>query len=489
MLFVAIPHRAERSAVLIGHDAERSYAVSLAQLRTVVGELFDRFEARGIEPGTTALLVTAPGNHELFASVAFLAMACFGVRVLLPMYTETAELARWLEQADASIVLVAASEFPEHRSAPEGRKLFAALREAGTRRALKVFDLHDDFGLRALLGRGDTEQTPRTPAVERALARVGADTEALIVTTSGSSGTSKLVAYTHGAFVRQCACWQAAGLYAADRLGGRGFTPLFAHTIGVRSLVNGLWTGEPTCLIDTETFARDPVRVVELLTWMSPNHLTGGPALFRLLLGMLAAGPEAVRALEGLRTIVSIGAAFDGTIAAEIEDAIGVRPHNAFGTTETQMVLTTLLGGDDEERERPLGAPLPGVEVLLEPAGTEPDLYHLKLSTVFGMARVLGGGEAEDDDRPIATGDLVRLRPDGVLRFAGRVGADLLKDGFGVKVPLEPLRARYAPAWTATDHVELVSLRGAPGLGALLFVGRADLPRGPIADPVVLADI
>jgi long-subunit acyl-CoA synthetase (AMP-forming) len=96
-------------------------------------------------------------------------------------------------------------------------------------------------------------------------------------------------------------------------------------------------------------------------------------------------------------------------------------------------------------------------------------------------------GEAIRPDGFFDTGDLVQRAADGTLRFAGRARDDETNDAFGVKVPLAPLWARYAQELAGSTHVELFPVRGTPGMAALVFVDRADLPSGIVTDAATLA--
>ncbi len=57
-----------------------------------------------------------------------------------------------------------------------------------------------------------------------------------------------------------------------------------------------------------------------------------------------------------------------------------------------------------------------------------------------------------------------------------------------MKVPLAPLWARYADELADSDHVELFPIRGTPGMAALQFVTRDDLPPGVVTDDTTTAE-
>ena len=136
--------------------------------------------------------------------------------------------------------------------------------------------------------------------------------------------------------------------------------------MGVRAFWNAIWTGQPLCLIPPEWFLEHPARVRSLLSRMRPRHVTGGPAVFHALLELARVFPDLKEnGLGSLRCAVSSGAPFDRDMARRIRTALGLELHNAFGTTETMQVLSTLVGPSDDAGT--MGGPLPGVKIALVP--------------------------------------------------------------------------------------------------------------------------
>lgn len=492
LLFQALPHRDETSDVILSHDGPTLVNVSLARLRFIVAGLFGEFREKGIRPGTTVLLAGVPGNNELFVALMFTALAAYGVRTLLPMFMETGELAEWLDLSSSAAVIVPEEDIGALAHHDKEKSVVRAIRSAAEERGLPCYDSLRDFGLRARLYRdvpaGDGAPGPD---VAGAIASTTPETGALLITTSGSSGRSKLVAYAQGAFIRSCLSWQEAGFYAPDKLGGRGFTPLFTHTMGIRAYFNALWTGSPVCLINTEWFEEKPETVRYLLLRMKPEHVTGGPAVYHLLLELMRNFPELKDELKPyLKVLVLSGAPANGTTAAAVGTAFGLSLHNAFGTTETQQVLSTLVPGDpDSDDLKSLGRPLPGVTVGLKRTPEDTDCYRLFVNSPFGSEAVLG--EAPSDHVPAGffdTGDIVRLTDEGRLVYEGRETRDFLKDGFGVKIPLGPMARSYAPVYRKATHVEYFPVRTCPGLAALIFVELGAAPGGLVTDKRLLRD-
>lgn len=483
LLFQPLAHRDESCDVILSHDGPALVKVSLSRLRFIVSRLFGEFRERGIRPGTTVLLAGVSGNNELFVALLFNALAAYGVRTLLPMFMETEALEKWLDLSDCAAVIVPDEDIGALAHHDKEKSIVRAIRTTALGRGLPCYDSLRDFRLREWLCEDMPEAAAGPgPDVAGAIASTTPETGALLITTSGSSGKSKLVAYTQGAFIRSCLSWQKAGFYEADKLGGRGFTPLFTHTMGIRAYFNALWTGSPVCLINTEWFEEKPETVRYFLLRMKPEHITGGPAVYHLMLELMRNFPELKDELKpSLKVLVLSGAPGDGTTAGAVGSAFGLALHNAFGTTETQQVLSTLLVENaDFDDLKSLGRPLPGVTIGLKKTLEDPGCYRLYVNSPFGSESVLG--EAPASLVPpgfFDTGDVVRLTDKGRLVYEGREARDFLKDGFGVKIPLVPMTRYYAPIYRKACHVEYFPVKTSPGLAALIFLAR-DSHRGEI---------
>lgn len=491
LLFLPLAHRDETCEVILSHDGPTLVRVSLERLRSVAAGLFDEFRRKGIRPGSTVLLAAVPGNNELFVALLFTALAAYGARTFLPMFMETGALEEWLDVSGAVAVIAPGQDIAALDHHDREKSIVQAIRAAAAGRGLACYDSLGDFGLRSRLF-GDVPSDGGGPGTAAAIASTGPDTPAVIVTTSGSSGRSKLVAYSQGAFIRSCLSWQAAGFYNPGKLGGRGFTPLLTHTMGLRAYFNALWTGRPVCLINTEWFEEKPELVRYLLLRMKPEHITGGPAVYQLLLELMRNFPELKDELRPhLKALVLSGAASNGSTAAAVGSAFGLRLHNAFGTTETQQVLSTLLFDDPGPDDlRSLGRPLPGVTAGLKRTPEDPGCYRLFIRSPFGSGSTLG--ESRNGGLPegyFDTGDIVRLDGGDRLLYEGREMRDFLKDGFGVKVPLAPLARYYASVYGLAGHLEFFPVRSSPGLAALIFAELGPAPPGLVTDKSRLRDL
>jgi acetylornithine/succinyldiaminopimelate/putrescine aminotransferase/predicted amino acid dehydrogenase/acyl-coenzyme A synthetase/AMP-(fatty) acid ligase len=540
LIFGGAPGEADDVPVIMGCHEGGALDVTLRQLRHAALDLADDLAARGLRPGDTVALVRLPRTSEALCAAVYAALTAAGIRVLLPMYLETDRFAGWLRAAGARAVVWSRVEVQDLGRNEADQRLLAGLEAAARDAGLPCYCLVGDLQALDRCARARAA-SPATddPRVARCLERGGPERECLLLTTSGTSGRAKLVRYREGALLRTCAAWEAAGLFRPELQGGRGLCLLFAHSMGVRAFWNALWTRQPILLVTPEWFLERPERVRALLLTMRPQHVTGGPAVYRALLELARVFPELKETcLRDLRTAVSLGAPFDADTAGKFAVAVGASLANAFGTTETMQVTTTLVGERAGRAPQWLGEPLPGVRIGLERAEAGGDVFRMHVSSPFACAGYLAAGGEEETalGEWIATGDLLADGADG-LRFVGREGRDFVKDGFGVKVPLVRVAAWYAglgaPLASAADglrpaasgaggsgnpvgvpgliasepdglgpagsiaggtgnpvrvpslieHVECFPLREEPGLAALVFL-RPDVPgvsRSPLA--------
>ncbi len=456
---------------MLSHDGERYVEVTLAHYRSTLMHLFIEFREKGFQPGETVLLAGIHGNNECLVAILFSALAAYGIRVLLPMFPERRELGNWVRVTGCSRIICPTAEIRGLERHEKEKTLVAEITAFAQQHTIPCHDSTIDFSARSLLHKPDRKPPEEADQlVAEIRERTDEQTEALVITTSGSSGASRLVRYNQGALMRSCLSWQEAGFFRKGRFAGPGFTPLLTHTMGIRSLFNALWSGYPVCLVITDWFLEKPEQVRYFLMKMLPEHITGGPATFRMLLELMRNFPELKRALvPRLKTIVSSGAAPDPELIAELETLFNTRVHNAFGTTETQQVLSTMLDVQPPEGRRlHMGTPLPGVRIRLDPLSGDA-IYSLHVQSPFGALGIFApDGKEIALDGSYATGDMVSLE-DGSLTYVGRESNDFFKDGFGVKISLPLVQEYYATLFGDCHHIALYPLDNEPGLAAIIF--------------------
>jgi len=475
LVFKKLPFRDENSVIVLSHDEEKYVRISLGRLRHITWNLMKKLEDLGLQPGDTVTLSHLTGTNELFVLLTFSALAAYGIRTLLPMFVETRDIGEWLQVSNSRIFLSSTGELLNLDGHEKEKEILEKLPGLLETLNIRHLDFVEDFSLRSLIYDSyEVKEYLEDDLVSRCRSFLRNDTEFLMITTSGTSGKSKLVTHSHGALIKNCVAWEKAGFFGKEVLGGRGYTPHFAHTMGVRAYMNALWCGSPLCLVKTDWFSEKPETARYLLLKMKPEHITGGPSVFSSFLELARVFPELKNELFGcFKTLVSSGAPYDMEIAKKIESATGLKLHNAFGMTETQQVLSTVLSGEKEHPGNHMGEPLPGVIVGLKRFLNFKKLYKLYIHSPFGYSDISGLREEEPLDR-IPQGffyceDIVRFE-DGRLLFEGRENKDFLKNGYGVKVPLSYLGEYYEKLDEYLSHIEYFPVKGEYGLAALLFL-------------------
>lgn len=464
IIFKETEHRPASATVLIGHSGNQVIAITLEELRELICSLSDKILAKKILPGDTILLASFYSSNELANAILFATFACMGIRIFIPMYPEPGELSSWKLLTEFSAVIIPYNEILQQKGHEREKEVIHSIREICNKENIPLLDSTDDFDINKLLqevkdGKKNNASITSIPG------NIDPTTEAIIFTTSGTTGSSRLVVYNQGAFSISCESWMQDGLFDEAICGNRCFTPLFTHTIGIRHFINALYTGHALCLITVDWFLTRPEEARYLLIQMQPGHIVGGPALFNMLVEFCRQFPELKTALHNcLKTLISIGAPYDNSTAKKIKTALGLDLYNAFGTTETQMVLLNRPGpGKDPSA---LGIPLKGVSIRLKEYGSE-GIFELHIRSAFQSCRIIN--EPFKDEYFFA-GDLVDIDEEGsVLRFVSRKEADYMKDDFGVKIPMPLLREYYALLYEVANHIEWVVLDDRPGLAALIF--------------------
>ena len=446
------------SIILTGDVDGREKAINIGELQNLCAQLAHWTERRGINSGDTVALVRLDGATELPLAAATLAMMALGIRVFLPLGFDAAFLPEMLRRVGARAVLTFADDPPD---APQ-RRAREKLDEICAKTDVPHHCLRRDVDL---FGGQRTDFRPPETNAQR---------QAVVFSTSGTTGAPKLVPYRERTLLTGAQAWEEAGMLDPELLGGPTVVPLLSHTMGFRQLLHALWTRRRALFIRPEWLEHRPYRVVSLLLKYPPRHATCGPALLNVYVEYMRQFPVLRDQLEPrLRCIVSSGTAFSRQTRQFYADTEFA---NAFGTTETQQVLNTLLCDDAVPGE--LGRPLPGVRVAVQISEGGGDVGRLYVSSPFS------GAGALDDDGQVqpfgdwhATGDLVRV--DGSsLYYVGRVGEGFLNSGLGVKVARQPLEAAYANLLPEVKALMIEAPQRRTDLVAIAFVdGDADCTR------------
>lgn len=418
----------------------------------------------GYAVGDSVILVRLPGTDEARLAAALVGLLAAGLRVSMPLFVSYEVLARAATHTRARAVIAALAEAQAAADFPDAAVAAARLGAWARGRRLPLLcpsaDLH--------LHRATDGEVPH---------RIAPLTDQVWLGTSGSSGTPKLLRFDETAWMACGASFEAAGLLRASQGWGDTLVPMLGHTLGLRAVVLALWSGHAAIFVPPEWLERRPWDVVRLLEAHPPRHITCGPALIHVFGAYARHFPRvADRVLPRLHTVVSSGAPFDVSAAAHLSDT---RLANALGTSETQQILSSLLGPSDAPPQA-LGAPLPGVELRLVPTAVS-STFRLRVRSPFAARGYAGEPDFEGD---IDTGDLVHLL-NGHLLHAGRAEDDAVSTGPGLKLDAAALEGEALGVLTRwADDIVLCAHPAVDGLLALVFTGAR-----PPDNPAIRADI
>ncbi|MEU6126559.1 amino acid adenylation domain-containing protein [Streptomyces sp. NPDC047123] len=255
------------------------------------------------------------------------------------------------------------------------------------------------------------------------------DLPAYVIYTSGSTGWPKGVALSHRC-IDAMVDWQASHSPRPD-LRTAQFAPL-NFDVSFQEIL-GTLCGGGTLVIMPEDLRREPSR---LLRWLADHRVERLFVPF-VALQMLAvtARPDTLAALR----LVEVNTAGEQVVCSEDIRSMfaalpGCRLVNHYGQSESAMVTSHILGPDPYAWPHlpPIGVPLPGCELLVDP--DDPETPHIGELLVTGAPLAegyLGRPELTAEryvtiapspaghTRAFRTGDLVELTDDGV-RFLVR---------------------------------------------------------------------
>jgi acetylornithine/succinyldiaminopimelate/putrescine aminotransferase/predicted amino acid dehydrogenase/acyl-coenzyme A synthetase/AMP-(fatty) acid ligase len=488
ILFDNLPGRDIGSKIILSHYENQYVELTLGHIRKIVRNLVSHFEEKKILPGETVILLTFGGCNEMITAIFILALAARGCRIFLPMFSENKEFEEWIKLTGTKHIILPGIELEGMDGHDKGKSDILKIKSIASILNIEIWDSTADFGIyNSILGINENISCEDSEfRVE--LNAISSEDEVLIITTSGTSGKSKLVVYSHEAYYMNCLAWEQAGFYKKKSLGGTGFTPLITHTMGIRALINALWTGSPVCLIITEWFLTKPETVRYLLLKMNLEHITGGPAVYKTFLELFRIYPELKSAIsKNLKTLISSGAPYDTATADEIFNATGLFLHNAYGTTETQQVFSTVLSypSSFNKDKIPLGHPLPGVSVGLIRTEDEHGHYRLYVKSAFSHKLYISPEGIFHNDF-FDTGDIVYLDENKCFFYVRRASLDFFKDSFGVKIPVISVREYYKNLDAVSEYIEYYPITNFPGLAALIFIKEKSLTSGLVKENRVL---
>ena len=262
-----------------------------------------------------------------------------------------------------------------------------------------------------------------------AVAREDLDT-AVILYTSGTTGTPKGAELTHGGLNRNQEICRNDLMYITEADVVMGCLPLF-HVFGLTCGLNTA-VGAHASLVLIPRF--EPAAVLEAIGRDQVTVFEGVPTMYTALAGLPEANPSAV---GSLRVCVSGGAALPGEIVRAFEAAYGAKIIEGYGLSETSPVAS--FNRIDNAKVGSIGTPIPGVEFkLVDDSDHEVEPGEIGEIAIRGHNVMKGywnrpeaTAEAIKDDW-FHTGDMARVDEDGFYFIVDRKKELIIRGGFNV---------------------------------------------------------
>jgi long-chain acyl-CoA synthetase len=406
--------RAPESVAVKLDELELTYAALDEACARMAGLLRER----GIEPGDRVGVMLP--NVPYFPVAYYGVLALGAVVVPMNVLLKGREVSYYLEDSGAK-ALIAWNDFAE-----------AAQQGATAAAAETILVTPGDF--ERLLGAAE----PVRELVDRA-----EEDTAVILYTSGTTGSPKGAELTHANLLGNCAtvATTLGGFTADDRI--LGALPLF-HSFGQTVTLNaGLHAGATLSLIPRF----EPAKALEILDRDRITVFAGVPTMYNAML----AAPERERCdASSLRVCKSGGASLPVELLRGFEQAFGCKVLEGYGLSETSPVASF----NHPERERKpgsIGTPIDGVEMKLVdddgddmPAGEVGEIAIRGPNVMKGYwRRPRATADAIDADGWFKTGDMARVDDENYFFIVDRKKDLIIRGGYNV-YPREVEEVLYA---------------------------------------------
>ncbi|HEY7277241.1 MAG TPA: AMP-binding protein [Trebonia sp.] len=408
--------RAPDKTALIDGDPDRqgrrgwTYAELLADAERAARALLTRFA-----PGER-VAVWAPNSAEWVILEFGAALAGLTLVTVNPAY-QGDELAHVLghSAADGLFLADGLPQRDPHAVLAEARGRLPRLRDVLS---------FSDWGAFTALG-GTPEATARP------LPDVAPSSTAMVLYTSGTTGTPKGAVLTHRGLTNNARLAFAAAGIGPDDV---EINPMPMFHVGG----SALFTLGPVQATATHVLMPrfSPALELELIEAHRVTLLCGVPTMLLALLGQ----PDlAKRDVSSLRRIFTGGAVSPPALARQAEAVLGVTYMIGFAQTEAGCVISMATGDDPaDERAQTLGRPLPHAEARIADLRTNETadcgaVGEICTRGYLVMSGYLNAPEATaaavDADGWLHTGDLGSMDERGYLRIAGRLKEMIIRGG------------------------------------------------------------
>jgi long-chain acyl-CoA synthetase len=401
MLTGSVAHDPDRTALRLD-DAELTYA----QVDDASARAAELLRAKGVEPGDRVGIMLP--NVPYFPVCYYGVLRAGGVVVPMNVLLKGREVAFYLGDPEAKLC------FAWHGFADQAESGAA---EAGAE--LVVVEPGEFEGLLPQADAGDE-------VVERA-----ADDTAVILYTSGTTGTPKGAELTHSNLVRNVETSTALfGLTSDDVI--LGALPLF-HSFGQTcSLNTSMHAG--ACLTFIPRF--DASKALEII---ERDRVTGFQGVPTMYAAMLAHPERESFDVSTLRICVSGGAAMPLEVMRGFEEAFGCVVIEGYGLSETSPVAS-FNHPDRERKPGSIGTPVEGVELRVVDEDRNPVPDGEVGEVAIRGHNIMKGywrkpeatAAAIDADGWFYTGDMARVDEDGYFFIVDRKKDLIIRGGYNV---------------------------------------------------------
>jgi long-chain acyl-CoA synthetase len=391
-----------------GHPAVRmdDLVLTYEQLHDAAAKVTSLLAAAGVEPGDRVGLMLP--NVPAFPIAFYGALGAGAVVVPMNPLLKSREVAYYLGDSGAKLL------FAWHAMAGEAAKGAA---DAGAQ-MIAV----DDPALAGVL----VDVTPQT-----AWADATADDTAVILYTSGTTGTPKGAQLTHGGLGRNARLTAETLLNNSPDDVIMGCLPLF-HVFGLTCGLNAAVTAGGTMTLLPRF---DPGKALEIIERDRVTIFEGVPTMYAAMLHLPDADPAKAATL---RLCVSGGAAMPVEILRGFEEKFGCIILEGYGLSETSPVAS-FNHPDKVRKPGSIGTPVEGVEMRLVgdggaavPAG---EIGEIAIRGHNVMKGYWGRPEATAEAIPdgwFRTGDLARVDEDGYYFIVDRKKEMIIRGGYNV---------------------------------------------------------
>jgi len=363
----------------------------------------------------------------------------------------------------------------------KGREVAYYLEDSG---AKLLFAWHD-FGEAAkegaekagaetiLVAPGEFEQLLADAEPERELVGGEGGDTAVLLYTSGTTGTPKGAELTHDNLRTNCeiSAKQLAQATEEDVL--LGALPLF-HTFGQTCGLNAAVT-VGACLTLIPRF--EPGKALEIIERDQVTIFQGVPTMYHAMLG---SDKRESADVSSLRACMSGGSAMPVEVMREFEEAFGCKVLEGYGLSETSPVAS-FNHPDRERKPGSIGTPIEGVEMkVVDDDGADVEQGEVGEIVIRGHNVMKGYWQREDATREAVkdgwfhTGDMGRIDEDGYFSIVDRKKELIIRGGYNV-YPREVEEVLYEhPAVEAAAVIGMPDERMGEEVGAAVVLKKGE---------------